>query len=235
MNVLSAEEGVDEILIAGEMRHDAQLYLRVVGGKEELALIGNKSLAHLFALSIPHGNVLQIRIGRGEASGGCDGLIEGGMYVPRLLVDEQREGVDIGAEQFLEAAVLKDFLHDGMAAPQALQDFFRCDILPGFRLFGFVAQVETVEEHFSHLSRRGDIESGHSGELVYFFLQSVHSPGVETRGLLQAFRVDAGPNPFHFQKHGRQRHLDGLEKVPKVFFLQFPFQALAQFGQTLSL
>ena len=76
VDVLAGAKGFDEDRILGEMREDAQLDLRVIGGEQRPARIGDEGGANFAAELAAHGDVLQIGVGRTEAAGGRDGLAQ---------------------------------------------------------------------------------------------------------------------------------------------------------------
>ena len=79
--VVALAESLNHVLVAREVSHDAQLYLRVVGREEEAARLGYETLAYLLAVLAAYRDVLQVRVGRREAPRGCNRLVEGGVYV----------------------------------------------------------------------------------------------------------------------------------------------------------
>ena len=102
MNVFSGVEVLNHLLVAAEMRHDAQLDLRVVGREENAARLRHKGFSDFATVVATHRNVLQVRIARGEASGGGNGLIERGVDALRRGIDELWECFDVSAEQLFE-------------------------------------------------------------------------------------------------------------------------------------
>ena len=64
--------------------------------------------------------------------------------MPRPLVDELWQCVDIRAEEFLHAPIVEDVLHDGSLGGHALQHLLGCDILAGARLFGLFEDVHLL-------------------------------------------------------------------------------------------
>ncbi len=69
-------------LVAGQVRHDAQFDLRIVGGQQHVAIRRHECLANLAALGRADRDVLQVRIGRRQAPGGGNRLVIGGMDAP---------------------------------------------------------------------------------------------------------------------------------------------------------
>ncbi len=62
VHVLALRERIDQALVAGVVRDDAQLDLRVVGGQQAHALRGHERLANAHALLAADGNVLHVRM-----------------------------------------------------------------------------------------------------------------------------------------------------------------------------
>ena len=111
--VVALAERLNHVLVAREMRHHAQLNLRVVGREEQLPWLWYEALSYLLAVLAAHGDVLQIGVGGGETTRCRDGLVERGVYVSGAWVDELGQRVDVCAEQLLQSAVLEDMVDDG--------------------------------------------------------------------------------------------------------------------------
>ena len=80
VQVLPAAEGLDQRLVRGQVRHDAHLDLGVVGGHEALVVLADgEGLTDAHSLLVTGRDVLQVGIGRRQASRGGDGLLEGGV------------------------------------------------------------------------------------------------------------------------------------------------------------
>ena len=69
MDVESVVEGINQTIVSGKMSHDPQLDLGVVCRHQHHALRGNESLANTTAFLCPDGNVLQIGVRAGQATG----------------------------------------------------------------------------------------------------------------------------------------------------------------------
>ena len=83
MQVFAGVEGLDECLVAGQVGHEAHFDLRVIGAHEGFeAYSGNEGTANAHAVGTARGNVLQVRVGRGQASRGCGYLGEGRVNAP---------------------------------------------------------------------------------------------------------------------------------------------------------
>ncbi len=70
--------------VAGEVRHNAQLDLGIVGGNDDAALRCGKGAAHAAPCFGADGDVLQVGVVAGEAVGNGDGLGVGGMHAAVL-------------------------------------------------------------------------------------------------------------------------------------------------------
>ena len=62
MDVLVALEGGHKVLVAAQVRHNAQLHLRIVGREEHTARLGYERLAYLLALLLAYRYVLEVRV-----------------------------------------------------------------------------------------------------------------------------------------------------------------------------
>ena len=63
MHVLLLREGVEQSFVGRQVRHDAQLDLRIVRSHKNLALRCNEGLANAPAFFGADRNVLQVRVG----------------------------------------------------------------------------------------------------------------------------------------------------------------------------
>ena len=77
VNVLASVNAGAHRFVAREMRHQAQLDLRVVGGEQHaVGRAGDERAPDLTPELAAHRNVLQVRVGRREASGRGRRLVE---------------------------------------------------------------------------------------------------------------------------------------------------------------
>ena len=104
------------MFIAGEMRHQSELNLRIIGREEKATGVGHHRLTNELASFASDGQILQVGVRRRQSSGSRYRLIIRGMYLARLGVDQERKGVDIRREQFLQLAVFEDHPYDGVFA-----------------------------------------------------------------------------------------------------------------------
>ena len=95
MNVEILGERTQQGRIAGKVRHDAQLDLRIIGGNEGVARRRHECLANAPPLLSANGNVLQIRILRRQPSRGRHCLVIGRMDASGHGIDLQRQIVGV--------------------------------------------------------------------------------------------------------------------------------------------
>src|SRR5271165_973670 len=93
VDVVAAAVGFDQQRVGGEVGEQAELDLRVVGGEEQVAGFGDEGGANLAAQLGADGNVLQVGIDGGEASGGRAGHVEGGVQTTRARVQQRGQRV----------------------------------------------------------------------------------------------------------------------------------------------
>ena len=112
VDVQSPVECVEKAGILRQMGKDAQLDLRIVGTQQDMARRRVECLADLATLLAPHRDVLQVRRIRREAAGGGPGLPVRRVDASVGRVDGIAQGVQIGRDQLLQLAVLKDHPRD---------------------------------------------------------------------------------------------------------------------------
>src|SRR6185503_12408284 len=106
VDVFALGEGAAQVLVAGEVRHDAQLYLRIVGGHDLRAARGDEAFADAPARRGADRDVLQVGLVRGEPAGHRGGLRVRGVHAPRRRVDALRQLVGVRGLELGEGAVL---------------------------------------------------------------------------------------------------------------------------------
>src|SRR5690606_7816157 len=93
--------------VAGERGHHAEFDLRVVAGKEGESLARDDGLADLASEGGADRDVLEVRIGGGQAAGGGDELVELGVDAAGGRDDVTRQRVEVGALEFGGFAVFQ--------------------------------------------------------------------------------------------------------------------------------
>ena len=169
MNVELFGERLLELRDVGDMREQAQFDLAVIRADELHALGRDEGLADAAAFLGADRNVLQVRIGRGEAAGRGRRHRIGRMHAARVRIDVARQRVGIGAAQFRELAPVQHLLRDVVALGR---DFFQNVGIGRPRAgLGLLAagQRELAEQDIAELLGRADVEFL-AGELVDVFL-----------------------------------------------------------------
>ena len=91
MNVFARRERLRQRRIAGKMRHDPQLHLRIVRGDKPPARLRHKCPADFSSQIGADRNVLQVRIAAGKPAGCGSRLIERRMQPAVCRIDQLRE------------------------------------------------------------------------------------------------------------------------------------------------
>ncbi len=91
------------------MRQNAQLDLRIVGGKQQVARRRDECRAYLAPKFRAYRNVLQIWIGRAEPPRGRPCLAEASVQAARLGIDQPGQRVCIRRFQLGKLAVFENF------------------------------------------------------------------------------------------------------------------------------
>src|SRR5215831_12810554 len=118
MNVLAATERFDKTLLSGDVGQDAQLDLRVVGGEEAPAGLGNEGGANAASKLGTNGNVLQVRPCGGQSSRHRHQLVERGVDAARPWIDERRQRIGIRRLELGEGPMLDDLRRQLVAERQ---------------------------------------------------------------------------------------------------------------------
>ena len=120
-NVLAAAERLEERRILRVVREDAELDLRVVGGEDPRARRRHERRADAARELRADGDVLEVRVGRGEAAGRRAGLVERRVDAA-VRADELGERVDVGPLELRERAVLEDERGERVVLGELLED-----------------------------------------------------------------------------------------------------------------
>ena len=211
VQVLPRAEGVDQRLVAGQMRHDAHLDLGVV--RRQQALL---PLAHREGLADPHPllgtsrDVLQVGIGGGQPPRGSHGLLEGGVDAS---VGKHRLAQALhGLTQLDGVAVLQQMLQERV--PGLGVQGGQCLGVSGVAPLGpaSLGHLQLVEDDRLELLGAGEVElvagGGESG------LGGVRDPGVQLHLACRQHRVVHGDTGvLHLRQAGRHGHLElGVER-----------------------
>ena len=219
VNVFAAAKSFDEHGIFGKMREDAQLDLRIIGGKQLKSRRGDERGANFAAELGAHGNVLQIRIGRTEAAGGGAGLRETRVQAAGDGMDQARQHVGISGFQLGQLAVFDDFLGQLVNRRQFFEDIGGS----GARLGAAAArrlQIQLVEKNFGELLRRIDIEFD-SGEVVDAFFELADFLERGGGDALELDGIHAHAGSFHARQNGGERQINFFVEVRKALLFDF--------------
>ena len=113
-------ERVDQARVLGQVREHPQLDLRVVGGQDPPAVVGDERPPHLATVGGAHRHVLQVRCLTGDPTGRGVGLLERGVDAA-VGGDQGRERVGVGAAELLDLAVAEQVLDDRVLVGHLLQ------------------------------------------------------------------------------------------------------------------
>ena len=156
VQVLAGVERLDQARVPRQVRHDAHLDLRVVGGQQRLvALADLERGADAAALLGADRDVLQVRVGAREAAGLAAGL-DVGRVDPAVGGDRRVERLD-DLPQLRRLAVLQQQIEERMRV-RLLQVGEHGGIrrIAGLRLAG-LRQLQLVEEHLLQLLGRAEV------------------------------------------------------------------------------
>ena len=212
MDVETAVEGVEHVLVLGQRGDDTELNLRVVGRQQQVVVVsGHEGTAYLAAALGTDGDILQIGIAGREAPRSGDGLVVDRVQTSRGRINKLRESVEVGTHQLGDGAVLEDERDDGVAVGQFLQHLLGGAVLLGGGARGTVGHLQLLIEHLAQLLGRADIEL-HPSQVVDLPLDGAALIG-KLRGVgAQGLHIDTHALFLHVDKHVDERQLDvGIE------------------------
>ena len=159
VDVFAGAVGVEEERVLREVRHEAELDLRVVGGHEQVAGRGDEGGADFAADGGADGDVLQVGVRGREAAGGGADLVEGGVDAA-VGVGEQWERVEVGAFELLELAVLDDSARRwGSSTARSSRTSCAVETTLPLPYLMRLGEVHLVEEDVAELLGRVDVEA----------------------------------------------------------------------------
>ena len=137
------------------MRQYAQLDLTVIGVNKDPALARDEHLADLASKLSADGDVLKVRVSRGQPSRGRDHVLERGMDAS-VLRDLFEKAVCISRFELCQHPVVEHARNDGVPGPQLFEDL-RIGGVAAFCLFDG-RQAEPVKQDLPELFRGIDVE-----------------------------------------------------------------------------
>ena len=211
MQVLTGIERLDERLVAGQVRHQAHLDLRVVGAHERLeALTRDEGAANAHAVGATRGDVLQVRIGGREAPRGRGDLGEGRVDAP-IGCDGRGQRVDHLLE--LDAVTVGEQEPEEVVPRSPLVCSLRVQVhqglgvrrIPGLRLLR-LGQAEVVEEQLLELLGAREVDlAARRGPCA--LARGVNSLAELVGESVEHARVSGDADVFHLPQQDRQGHL----------------------------
>src|SRR5258708_4188289 len=114
VDVFAVAESLDKYGVFREMRHDAQLDLRIIRREQNLSFLGNERGANLPSQLGSNRNVLQVGIARTKPARGRTSLRKTGMQAPGFGMNQFRQRVDVSRFKLCNFAVLDDLRREWM-------------------------------------------------------------------------------------------------------------------------
>ena len=215
MHVLAVREGVAQPLVAREVRHDAQLDLRVVRRDQARAGRRDEGLADAPALRRADGDVLQVGVVGGQAPGDRHGLRVRGVHAAGVRVDHLRQLVGVGGLELRDAAVLEQELGQRVVVGELGEHVL---VGRGLARGGLLLhrQLLPLEQDLLDLLGRVQVERLAGGG-VGLLLELEHLPAELVALRLELGAIEQHAVPLHPEQHRHHRHLDGLVDAPQGF------------------
>ena len=217
MNILPFREGGQQAFIPRQVRHNAQLDLRVVRRDNDVIFRRDKRLANTAPFFVTHRNVLQVWIGRRQTAGGGDRLMIGGMHAARFGVNHQRQLIGIGRLQLRQPTILQNHFRQRIIERQLFQHLFRGGRRTARRL---LQRLDTLffKQDRLQLFGGGEIKR-FPGDLMCPLLQLNQALGNFLRVRMQHGGVDFNAVALNARQHRHQRHFNVLEDIQRAFML----------------
>ena len=113
VDVYPVLEGVDKVLVTAEMSHYPELNLGIIGRHDKSSReTWHKGFADLPPSVCTDRDVLEIRVGGTEPSGGGESLVESRVDLPVRGVYEGRERLYVGGKELFDSPEFQDLIHD---------------------------------------------------------------------------------------------------------------------------
>ena len=212
VDILSLAECVHQDRILGEVSHDSELDLRIVGRQQPISLFGHEGSPDLPAQIGLDGDVLEVGVAGGEAPRRRHHLVVGGVDPAGTGVDQSGQRVQVGVLQLRLLPVLDDAFGDLVLAGQPLQhldsggEVFRLGRLLGGR------ESQFLEQDRPELLGRVEVEllAGQFGDAVREDLDLLAHLA---RHGLQHLPVHLHPGGLHVGQHLHQGNLHLEEQI----------------------
>ena len=217
-------EGVLEVLVARDVGEDAQLDLRVVGRQQdEVRLAGHERAPDLAPELGPDRDVLEVRVGRRQATGRGDRLVEGRVEPP-VGGHQGRQRLDVGRAQLRVDAPLEQLVDHRVRRPELLEDR-RVGRVAGLRALA-LRQVQLEEEDLLELLGAAEVELVADVD-VDLLLEAGRLRGELPVEDGERLEVEGHADRLHPREHRDQRQLDVAEQPVELDLGQALLERLA--------
>ena len=206
VNILPVLEGFDHVLVLRDMCEHAQFDLRIIRVNQDVIFVRCDKHAAQFAAKLgADRNILQVRVGRGQTSGGGHGLLKMRVNTSVHRADDLEKSLNVGAFQLGQLAVLEDARHDRVVLRDTLKHL-NVGGIACFCLFRSV-QAEFLEQHLTQLLGAVDVEL--AVRVMINLLGQVADTNIQlvTEGT-QLIRLDRTARRFHLSQHAQERQFD---------------------------
>ena len=227
MNVRAVQKRLLHVLVAGDVRQNAQLDLGVIGVHQLLAVPGHKVATQAAAQLGADGDVLQVRLGGRDAPGAGLGLDKGGVH-PTVRRLRRQQAIYVGRQQLGVGAVLQDLVDDRAVRAQAFQRGGVGGVAAG--VFLARRQAQLVKQGFAQLLGAVHVEL--VAHLSVDILQDAVqlAPQAVAKGA-DAVGVYRKADTLHVRQHAGQRQLHLIVQFALAAGVQFGGQPFQQRGQ----
>ena len=208
MHVLAGVERRQQALVAADVRHDAQLDLRVVGADDYGPGRRDEGLADTPPFRRAYRNVLQVGVAGAQATGHGDRLAVAGVHAAGRRVDAGRQLVAVGRLELRQRAVLQQRLGQRIVLGQLVEHL----LVGAGRAAGRLLdrrQAELAEQDLADLLGAAEIEwlTGERMRLCFQF----GDPAAQFGTLRdQPLAVDQHAGAFHVEQDLADRQFDVL-------------------------
>ena len=198
------------------MRHDPELDLRIVRCNQRSPGGRDERLTNASTFGGTHRDVLQVRVGRRQATGRSDRLVIRRVNAAGARIDLQRQLVGVGGLQLRQAAVIDDHARQRVVQREFGEHRFRGRRLSA-RCFAQHRQTELVVQNRLQLFRRFEIEC-FAGDRVRLLRQLRDAPRELVALQRQQLAVDVRAGALHPRQYADQRHFDVFEHRAQARF-----------------
>ena len=206
VEVMAGGERLLQRGVAGQVGHDPQLDLAVVGGEQRLvAAADHEALPDPAALLGADRDVLQVRVGGREPPGGRDHLVVGGVD-PAVLVSHRDQRVH-DALQPGDVPVAEQVLQHRVAGlGEQAGERLGVGGVPGLDPLG-LGQAQLGEQHFLELLGRAEVELV-PDDPERRLLGRLHLAAQAGGHVREVVGVGRDPGPLHPGQHADERQFD---------------------------